>query len=400
MFKNQPSQANLPVPSAEAKAHSDALIAHIASEIRQAGGWIDFAAYMSLALYAPALGYYSAGAKKFGEAGDFITAPEFSPLFTQTLAEQICELQQHLHGDILELGAGSGRLALHMLESLPESQLPKHYYILEVSAYLREVQRETLQSKLNSSVFSRVVWLDSLPDKFKGIVLGNEVLDALPVHMLQQHVGCLHTLGVALADQSGDAQATHASPFVWKREEGVSEEVAQLLDGIAFPEGYTTECCPAAVGLLQSLADMLEEGVVLFIDYGFNRREYYHPQREQGTLMCHYRHHAHPDPFYLPGLQDITAHVDFGAIATAGEQAGFNLLGYATQAQFLINCGITDILSRVSPHDVTQFAPLASQAQKLLSPAEMGDLFKVIAMGKAYPHPLKGFKQGDKSHTL
>jgi SAM-dependent MidA family methyltransferase len=382
---------SLPKPDADAAAHSQRLKQHIAWQIAESGGWLDFAQYMDLVLYAPSLGYYSAGAKKFGPAGDFVTAPELSPLFARTLAMQVADILRATGGDVLELGAGSGRLAADLLLELDSlHQLPSQYRILEISAYLRQVQKDYLQKVLPDHLMQRIAWLDSLPAEFSGVVLGNEVLDALPVHIVHQQAGELMLRGVGLSDMD---------EFRW---------VDQLADGAikaafsqaSLHEPYTTEICLAADGLIASLASMVLHGVILLIDYGFPRREYYHPQRQQGTLMCHYRHHAHTDPFLYPGLQDITAHVDFTRIAEAAMQQDLAVMGYTTQAQFLINCGITEYLAEVSPHDLAAYAPLASAAQKLLSPAEMGELFKVIALGRGIDESLRGFERGDKRHTL
>ncbi|MPS49159.1 SAM-dependent methyltransferase [Methylobacillus sp.] len=381
----------LPVPDADAIKHSAQLIALIRQEVVDAGGWISFARYMELALYAPGLGYYSAGAQKFGAAGDFVTAPEMTPLFGQTLARQVMAVLTQTGGSILELGAGRGKLAAVMLEELQlANALPERYEILEVSAGLRSVQQQYLQSVLAPALYARVAWLDSLPEAFTGVVLANEVLDAVPVHLVRKEKAGWQELGVAL-NQEGNLMLA-SRPLV----------DAGLVSGIevlALPEHYQTETSPAARALVASLAQCLQEGVLLFIDYGFPRAEYYHPQRHQGTLMCHYRHYAHQDPLLYPGLQDLTAHVDFSAVAEAGIGNGLHLLGYCTQAQFLINCGITELMSRVPAHDLMRYAPLASAAQKLLSPAEMGELFKVVALGR-HVQPLSGFVRGDRSHTL
>jgi len=386
---------SLPKPSAEALAHSQQLSMLIRAEIEATDGWIDFARYMHLALYAPGLGYYSGGAKRFGQDGDFVTAPEISPLFAQTLARQAAQILQLTAGDILELGAGTGRLAaVLMLELQQLEQLPACYKILEVSANLRQIQHQTLQQTLPPELMQYVQWVDNLPDRFNGLVLGNEVLDALPVHIVKSSGDGLFERGVIW---SGDT-------FVWSERPITSstlcEQVFELASKLDLQPDYTTELCPAATGLVASLANMLQQGALLFIDYGFSRREYYHPQRSQGTLMCHYRHYAHDDPFLCPGLQDITAHVDFTSIAETAVANGLKLLGYSGQAQFLINCGVTDLLAQISPGDSANYLPLAAQAQKLLSPAEMGELFKVIALGKGLDQSLLGFARGVRSHML
>lgn len=381
---------SLPSPSEEQLATSEKLLATIAAEIAANAGWISFARYMALALYAPGLGYYSAGSKKFGAGGDFVTAPEISPLFARTLARQVAQVLRETAGDVLELGAGTGRLAARMLLELQRvGALPRRYIILEVSAHLRVVQQETLSALLPAALLSRVEWLDTLPPSLTGCVFGNEVLDALPVHLVAWRESGLHERGVSWQD--GRLQ--------WQEQPLAAGTLHDMAARLALPDGYVSELCPAAPALIASLAALLQQGALLFVDYGFPCREFYHPQRATGTLMCHYRQQAHDDPFLNPGLQDITAHVDFTAVAEAGVASGLALLGYTTQAQFLINCGITDLLSEVSPSDMAAYLPLATQAQKLLSPAEMGELFKVIALGKGVG-ALQGFVRGDKRHTL
>lgn len=382
--------ATLPPPSPAQIELSQQLVTVIRADIEANGGWISFARYMEQALYAPGMGYYSAGSTKFGEAGDFVTAPEISPLFARTLARQAAQVLREVGGDILELGAGTGRLAAQMLLALDRmGMLPVCYRILEVSAHLRSVQRETLEAHLPEALFRRVEWLEALPPEIDGFVFGNEVLDALPVHLLVRHEGGVQERGVVW----------QAERFAFQDQPLQSPVLHDGLQGLALPDGYVTEVCPAAAGLVASLAGILRRGVLLFVDYGFPRGEYYHPQRATGTLMCHYRQQAHDDPLVYPGLQDITAHVDFTAVAEAGAGGGLDVLGFASQAQFLINCGITELLAEVSPHDMAAYLPLATQAQKLLSPAEMGELFKVIAMGRGVAG-LQGFVRGDKRHTL
>jgi len=392
--------ASLPIPTSEAQAQSDALAATIQQTMHQQGGWLDFATFMHMALYTPHLGYYSGGAQKFdlggkfSQGGDFVTAPELSPLFAQTLARQVSQVLAETQGHVLELGAGTGKLAADLLLALA-SQLPDltacpaQYFILEVSDYLRDVQRQTLQSKLPPDFFSRVVWLDSLPDTFNGVILGNEVLDALAAHLVYRHDDAWHERGVSFN-----------GTFFWQDKPLSQPELVARTQLLNVPNDYLTEMCPAASGLIRSLADCLQRGVIVMVDYGFGESEYYHPQRNMGTLMCHYQHYAHSDPLALVGLQDITAHVNFSDIAQTGVSSGLDFLGYTNQAQFLINSGILDMLAKVSPSDMTNYLPLAASAQKLLSPAEMGELFKVIALGKNVDFALIGFQSGDKRHTL
>lgn len=394
---------SLPVPSAEAAQHSNQLIEMIRQEIFAQGGWVSFSRYMELALYAPGLGYYTAGAHKFGEAGDFITAPELSPLFGRTMARQVAEIMAGSSSCILELGAGSGKLAADILSELEKiGHLPERYMILEVSADLRARQQVLLIQRL-PQLFNRIHWLDTLPENFSGAIVANEVLDALPVHVVRWQDSTWHEMGVVQSD----------SGFAWQAREILDPELLQLAQQVQVRDNYVSEICLAARGLVNSLASRMTQGVMIFIDYGFGGREYYHPQRSSGTLMCHYRHRAHDNPFFLPGLQDITAHVNFTDIAEVGIEAGLELLGYTNQAFFLINCGITELLNETDPENLREYLPLSGQLQKLTSPAEMGELFKVIALGKnfvmspssdseqaASTGMLCGFSRGDLSRML
>ena len=380
----------LPVPGTEAAQHSARLVEFIRQDIAAQGGWIPFTRYMELALYAPRLGYYTAGAHKFGAAGDFITAPELSPLFGRTVARQVAEIMAHSAPHILELGAGSGKLAADMLAELEQlGSLPDSYAILEISADLRARQQILLRERL-PHLLDRMHWLDELPEKFSGAIVANEVLDALPMHLVCWRDSAVTERGVALAEHG----------FIWQERAITDTALLQAAQLINVPEDYVSEICLAARGLINSLAQRLDQGAMLFIDYGFGAREFYHPQRSSGTLMCHYRHHAHDDPFFLPGLQDITAHVNFTDIAECGIDAGLELVGYTNQAFFLINCGITDLMKDTSPENLRDYLPLSAQLQKLTSPAEMGELFKVIALGKGIKEALQGFSSGDLTRTL
>jgi len=382
--------ASLPIPSAQALAHSAQLQSLIQQHIQQQNGWLDFATFMHMALYTPSLGYYSGGAKKFGFGGDFVTAPEISPLFAQALAKQVAQVLQLTQGSVLELGAGTGKLAADLLLTLAElDTLPTQYYILEVSDYLQQVQREHLNQKLPKAIFDRLVWLDTLPIAFHGMVLGNEVLDAVPVHLVGKQQGVLVERGVVW--QEG---------FAWQDKPLTAGPLFNDVAALQLPEGYITELSPAATGLIKSLANCLTHGAIIMLDYGFGAREYYHPQRTAGTLMCHFQHHAHDNPLLYLGLQDITAHVNFTAIAEAAVSQQLHVLGYLNQANFLINCGLLQLLEQTSPEDMQVYAPIVSAVQKLLSPAEMGELFKVILLGKGIDEPLVGTLQGDKRHTL
>jgi SAM-dependent MidA family methyltransferase len=391
--------STLPTPSFDAKKHSQQLTKLIQLKIKEQNGWLSFAEFMQLALYAPGLGYYSAGSQKFGDikkgGGDFVTAPQISPLFAQTLTNQIVQILQVTNGNILELGAGTGKLAADILLTLAQlapdlKVVPSKYFILEVSDHLRQIQLETLHKKLPQDLIQRVEWLNVLPANFDGVIIGNEVLDAIPLHIVHAAADGIFERGVVVEGEG----------FSWQDRVLTEQSLLDRVAKLNLPEGYITEICPAATGLIASLAGVLNHGVILMIDYGFTAREYYHPQRNQGTLMCHYQHYAHTELLINVGLQDITAHVDFTSIAHAGVNNGLTLNGFCSQAQFLMNCGILDVMSQVSPHDMSRYAPLAAAAQKLLSPAEMGDLFKVIAFSKNIDIPLIGFVSGDKSHTL
>ena len=372
-FETPPSPslpAGLPAPDPDALAHSHRVAAHIAGSIRDAGGWIPFSTFMRLALYAPGLGYYTAGARKFGADGDFVTAPEMTALFGWSLANRFADVLREAGGSILELGAGSGKLAIDVLTRLDAlGVLPDAYAILETSADLRERQRLALAAALTPSLAARVQWLDTLPSAWSGVIFGNEVLDALPVELLAKDGNAHLRRGVTLSERE----------FAWRDAHLPPGPLRDAIDA-AFPSDfYESEICPEAAALTATLAGILERGMLLWIDYGFPAREYYHPQRNKGTLMCHYRHHAHADPLILPGLQDITAHVDFTAIERAGVEAGLDVAGYSSQARFLIDCGILDLLERAAEPGTAAFLRESNAVQRLLSPAEMGELFKVIA---------------------
>ena len=314
----------------------------IAQEIARQGGWIPFARYMQLALHEPGLGYYARGTRKFGPQGDFVTAPELGDLFGRTLARQLAAIPG---GRVLELGAGSGALAETLLKALE-----CEYFILETSAELRQRQRTRLPSG--------VTFVDELPRNFKGAIVANEVADAIPVHAVHWAEEGILERGVGPGLSWNDRPAS-----------GTLLEAAREIE---VPRPYVSEINLLLKPWVRSLVDCLERGALFIVDYGFPRHEYYHPQRSSGTLMCHYRHQAHADPFSRPGEEDITAHVDFSAAAAAALEVGAQLLGYATQAQFLVNCGITDVLGEANIENALHYAPIAAQAQTLLSPAEMG----------------------------
>ncbi len=389
---NAPPSAlrELPPPDAAALEHMARLEASIVAEIRACGS-MPFSRFMELALYAPGLGYYVAGAHKLGAGGDFITAPELSPLFGAAVAQQIAEHMAPDCDTLVELGAGTGRLAADVLRELERlDRLPGRYCILEVSPDLAATQRHTLQKSV-PALIERVQWLDALPTRIRGVIVANEVLDALPVALVTTRGGAIDELGVAW--ESGPQR------FAWTHR-AARGEVRAAAEALRLADGYTTELHLAAQGLVRAVGEALEHGVAIFVDYGFPRREDYHPQRTTGTLMCHYRHHAHPDPLRLVGLQDITSHLDFTALAEAAADVGLEILGYTTQAHFLIDCGILDRLSALGPDDGATYARACAGVQPLLSPAEMGELFKVIAFGRGVARPLLGFRTADRSGRL
>jgi len=366
----------LPPPTPEGLAHSQALLAHVRDEIAAAGGWISFAQYMTLAMYAPGLGYYSSGAAKFGAAGDFVTAPELSPLFGQTLAHFVAESLAQTGGDVLELGAGSGRLALAVLTELDRLQvLPTRYWILEVSPDLRARQHALLAAQI-PHLLDRVGWIDTLPEGVRGVVMANEVLDALPVHLVHwtEH-GALER-GVV----------TEGEGLGWADRDISDAGLRAAVSALPVSAPFVSEINLAAPALVRTLGERLQSGCMLLIDYGFPRAEYYHPQRHEGTLKVHYRHHSLDDPFFMPGLADITAHVDFSALAQACEAVGLELLGYTNQGRFLLDAGLLDLMSGMLP-GTPDYLRAVTAVQKLVQPHEMGELFKVMVLGRALEAP-------------
>ena len=378
----------LPVPSAEALKASEQLTAHITAEIGRVGGWIPFSRYMEMALYEPGLGYYSNPGMVFGAAGDFVTAPELTPLFGATLARQVAPWLRDpaLAGDgpmVLEVGAGTGMLAAQLLNALDNAGFSGlRYRILELSAERREQQRQTLMS-LAPGLLPRVQWLTDFPERFAGVVVANELLDAMPVQLFEWQAdaeAALQEMGVTWVD----------GRFAWapRPADAVLTETVAALRNRLGPEGaqwhspYRSEICPAQQAWMRTLADCMTAGVVMLLDYGFAAPEYYHPQRDQGTLMCHYRHRSHADPFLWPGLSDITAHVDFTALARAATAEGFSLVGYTSMAAFLLNAGLLDELADLPREPESFWFAQAQAVQQLISEAEMGELFKVIAFEK------------------
>jgi SAM-dependent MidA family methyltransferase len=385
----EPTNTPLPEPVEDAKQASRALAQCIAAEIDAAGGWISFARYMELALHHPGLGYYGGGSHKFGESGDFITAPELTPLFGQTLASQVGQIMDLSSPVVMEVGAGSGQLAVDLLLALDEVGQPvKRYLILELSGELRARQKQTL-SDLAPAFIDRVQWLDRLPERFSGCVVANELLDAMPVHALAWRPEGLMERGVTFTADGFDWGDRPASTMLT----AIAAElpVAGLME---------SEVGLAARSWVAEWGQRLELGALLLIDYGLPRHEYYYAGRNRGTLRCHYRHRSHENPFWWPGLSDITTHVDFTAIAEAAHGAGLDVLGYTTQANFLVNCGLGQRLEARREEDNASALRAAGAVQVLVSANEMGELFKVIALGRGITEPLCGFVHGDRTHTL
>ena len=385
----------LPGLSADEAAHGERLSARIRAAIADAGGWISFARYMEMALYEPGLGYYSAGARKLGEGGDFVTAPEVAPVFSRCVAGQCAEVLAGAGGDVLELGAGSGAMAADVLAELESlGALPARYRILDLSADLRARQRATLAAAV-PHLLDRVEWLDRLPQGVEGVVVANELLDALPVDRFAWRGGEVRALGVATgADGFEWAEAT-AGPALRLAVEAIRRDCE-----VDWPDGYVSEVNTGLAPWIAGVAGGLARGVMLLVDYGLPRREFYAAERSAGTLLCHFRQRFNDDPFARPGLQDITAWVDFTAVAEAAESAGLEVVGYTTQAHFLIGNDLAGRLQHVADLDPVQRVTTSRQAMLLTLPGEMGERFKVIGLAKGYDAPLRGFAVRDLRHTL
>lgn len=382
----------LPTPSAEALAHSEQLKAIICQKIQAQGGQISFHDFMQMALYEPGLGYYVAGLRKIGAAGDFVTAPEISALFSKCIANQCAQVLSALpNSSILELGAGSGRMAADLLLHLEQLNcLPEYYFILDLSPDLQTRQRETL-AQYAPHLLHQVQWLTRLPtEPFRGVMLGNEVLDAMPVELFTVSKQGIASVQVSVV----------ANQFAFTDGQAKATEYIQTLLPTELALPYTSEFNPALAAWIHSLAEHLETGALLLIDYGYERADYYHPERSQGTLLCHYQHRVHNHPLIYPGLQDLTASVDFTAVAEAGVDAGLQLAGYTTQAAFLASCGLEDLFIAALNQNPQTSYPLAQEIRTLSLPSEMGERFKVIALTKGFTTPLLGFRLGDRQHRL
>ncbi len=398
IFNQTVGHPDWPEPDEAAKAHSQELVKLITSNIQNNNGSIGFDRYMGMALYEPGLGYYSAGAGKFGPLGDFTTAPEISPLFSWCLARQCLEVFEITGGDrILELGAGSGIMACDLLSELMRlNALPSEYLILETSADLKQRQYQLLKER-QPDVLDRVKWLDTLPsERIDGVVLANEVLDAIPVHKITITENKISELRVTFKDDS----------FSWLKAD-ISDEkfislAANRLDDVlgSINDVYETEINLMIGPFLRSISEILATGAAFFIDYGYSRNEYYHPQRTTGTLVCHYRHRSHDNPFILVGCQDITAFVDFTTVAESAHEVGMEVHGYSPQAAFLMSCGMEDVMNTYRNEDQIWNLKLSQQAGQLMLPGEMGEKFKVMGLTRNVPTSLKGFSTGNSIHKL
>lgn len=387
---------SLPSPDPASAEHSKRVAAHVREQIGTAGDSISFAQYMQHVLYASGLGYYAAGSTKFGEAGDFVTAPEVSGVFGAVIARQCAEvLNQVDRGEILEYGAGSGKLAADMLEALQRlDAVPSAYNILEVSPDLRERQESCLRQRV-PDLLDRVTWLDSPPTAMCGAVVANEVLDALPVErFVRRDIGVMQVCvtandhGFEFIEETAPVKLGHAV-------EAIEEEL-----GVTFPDGYVSDVCLAVPGWIEDMSAALREGVAFLFDYGVSRREYYSAERSDGWLRCHFRHHAHNNPLILPGIQDLTAWVDFTAVAGAAVAAGFEIGGYSAQAQFLMAGGLDAEMQGFTSLSLEEQIELSRQVKTLTLPGEMGEHFKCIALQKGSTATPSGFSFADRTHTL
>ncbi|HEZ3910723.1 TPA: class I SAM-dependent methyltransferase [Neisseria meningitidis] len=380
----------LPLPSPAAQQSSANLQTLLAEEIKKHRNWIPFSRFMELVLYAPQYGYYTGGSHKIGNDGDFITAPTLTPLFARTLARQLQELLPQTAGNIYEFGAGTGQLAADLLNNLSDGI--NRYYIIEISPELAARQKDLIQT-LAPQAAQKIVHLSALPETFDGIIIGNEVLDAMPVEIIRKDEGgSFEHVGVCL---DNDRFTYSARPL--------HDLQLSALASLYFPKissPYTSELHPQQYAFIRTLASRLEHGCMIFIDYGFDAAQYYHPQRNQGTLIGHYRHHVIHNPFDFIGLADLTAHVNFTDIAQAGTDAGLDLIGYLPQSHFLLNLGITELLAQTGKTDSAAYIREAAAVQKLIDQHEMGELFKVIAFGKNINIDWTGFCFGDICHKL
>jgi len=384
----------LPAPDPIAQHYSDQLLAFIRDKIASAGGKISFADYMQHCLYAPGLGYYSAGSQKLGQHGDFTTAPEISPLFSRTLAQHIRDVfKQTDQANIIEFGAGSGKMAIDILTELESQQsLPDTYFIIEASADLRDRQEQSIHASL-PHLADRVVWLAVLPNNFTGVIVANEVCDAMPVHCLQFNNKVITERYIENAEAGLQwCEGELSQPSL--------QQAATEIQAMIGESDYLTEVNLAATAWLSSLAESLDQGAIFIIDYGYPKTSYYHPQRSNGTLMCYYQHQGHDNPLILQGLQDITAHVDFTALAQTAIDNGLDVEGFQSQADFLLAGGITELSSSAEHLNELDHLRHASEIKQLTLPSAMGENFKVLSLSRHLEQILARCKLGDRRHSL
>ncbi len=381
---------SLPTLDKDSQIRMNLLHTAIQHEIAKSSGWISFSQFMEIVLYKPKLGYYTGPARKFGNEGDFITAPHVSPIFGATIANQIAEVLDYTKDrQVIELGAGDGSAAADIMIALEKiDSLPSSYSILDVSPSTKKMQLETLSTRV-PHLLSMFQWLDDVPMHINGVIFANEVFDALPVSIVEVSGSSVLERGVEYKNNR----------FLWCKRQG-AHYILEAVKELGLQSPYITEINFVGRALMRKLASNLDKGMLLIIDYGFKKEEFYHPQRSFGTLMCHYKHHSHQDPFVLLGLQDITSHVDFSNLAKVGEANGLDLIGFCNQAQFLINCGITDLIAEHNMGNGLSGTNQASKLNKLLSPAEMGELFKVLALGKGLGETVTGFSAGNRRISL
>ena len=370
---------------------SEQLKTKIIQFIHSNQGWMSFDRFMDFALYDPELGYYTGALRKFGEKGDFVTASEISNFFAKTLCIQFKEIFQSVSRSIIEIGAGSGQFALQVIQSLSsDHENINHYFILEISPSLRKQQYELLTKNLPSHLFSKIQWIDEIPKEYEGIIFCNEFLDALPVELIKKDSGMYYQKGIGIENDL----------LVWKEKPIDDISYYEEIDLKNLPDDYVAEYPLYIKNWLKKISQSLNKGIVFIIDYGFNQREYFHEQRSQGTLMCHFKHYAHDNPLIQVGIQDITTHVNFSYVAREASKLGLNITGFISQANFLINCGILNLLETINLEDRALYMKSVSEVQKLLSPSEMGDLFKVMTLEKNIDIDLLGLKQNNRITRL
>ena len=389
---NQLPKNPWPEPDSEALAHSARVVERVQTEIEGRGGVLPFERYMDLVMYEPGLGYYVSGTRKFGRQGDFVTASELGSLYGRCVARQAAQILAQLDGgSLLEFGAGSGVLAATVLTELAErDSLPAEYLIVEVSPALRAQQQQTLAGQIEQNLV-KVRWLDSLPESgFRGVILANEVLDAMPI--IRFRVGAEGHMTAGVVRRNGHLD------WSWQRDPSQDGRIDRLVQQYGLVADYTSEVNPRAAAWMQTVGRVLDAGLILVMDYGYPGAEYYHYERSDGTLMCHYQHRAHMDPFLYPGLQDLTAHVDFSAVAAAGQLAGLDIAGFTSQEAFLLSTGVLDLVAHESSGPV---APkLSAELKQLTLSSEMGESFKALAMVKHIDSPLLGFSLRDRRVAL